>query len=116
MKKVADGNPQSRNRYWRIVLKGQPGHDLFKDQSLMKHASPSSQSGLGGESFVPELEPRRNTELSMLGVAANKIKKTNKHRLLGPTVISKYNYNKIDFIIGLTLVNLHDMWVPTKKF
>lgn len=79
-----------------IVLKGEPGHDLFKDQSLMKHASPSSQSGLFGESFVPELEPRRNTELSMLGAAANKIKKTNKHRLLGshPPVIPKYNYNE----------------------
>lgn len=79
-----------------IVLKGEPGHDLFKDQSLMKHASPFSQSGLCGESFVPELEPKRNTELSMLGAAANKIKKTNKHRLLGshPPVIPKYNYNE----------------------
>lgn len=79
-----------------IVLKGEPGHDLFKDQSLMKHASPSSQSVLFGENFVPELEPRRNTELSMLGAAANKIKKTKKHRLLGshPPVIPKYNYNE----------------------
>lgn len=65
------------------VSKRQPGHDLFKGQSLMKQSRLPHSLGYVWESCVSQLEPRRNSESPCVWGCSNEIKKTNTYEILG---------------------------------